>query len=80
MTDALEYINMLFGGLIDWLNQTYNAIPDSISWILSIFALYCAFRFLILPIAGGRAIRGSDGARKSGVKNNNRFSKDSSDD
>ena len=75
MTKALEYINMLFGGIIDWLTQIYNSIPDAAAWVLSVFALYCAFRFLIVPIAGGRAIRGSDSAKKS-----RRSKNDSSDD
>ena len=69
MSNALNYINILFGSVINWLNQIFNAIPGAVGWILAIFAMYSSFRFLIFPIVGGRTIGGSDNAKKSGSKN-----------
>lgn len=65
MVDALGYVTRLLEAVVGWLNKILDAIPFSAAWILAVFAMYCAFRFLIKPIAGGRAIGGSDGVRKS---------------
>lgn len=80
MSEAQNYIEMMFAGLLEWMGQIFDAIPNSAAWIISVFALYSTFRFLIIPIVGGRRIRGSDGARKSGVKNNGHSSEDTSDE
>lgn len=69
MSGALNYINVLFGGVIDFLNRIFNAIPGSVAWVLAVFAMYSSFRFLIFPIVGGRTIGGSDNAKKSVSKN-----------